>query len=609
MKGREGAIMIVVLFTFGIISGAFGKDDSIRKKAKHYYLEAAIKDAEGQEDQAYELYKKAYETDPEYIDAANAYGSTRFFLTTDTLSTRAERLKSMELARRLIDRYPADQFAVVMYGYMAQVTDTLEEAIRVYEDFSRINPGNIPVIIHKAEAYGALGQADSAVAAIKHYERIQGTSFESTLQKVKYHLMENDTAAIIQEMTDLVASNPKNIDYILCKGRVFEILDMPDSAMYYIKLAQQIDPNDGKVKNELAQCYAQQGDSIEYDRLTYEALLSEDLEMEVKVNILREYLQRIFSDKSDTKRSDKLFQTLEEQYPHEPEILELGAQYAAAKEDFPKAIEQIKYALDLDAQNMDYINMLLTYLLLDNNPEEAMAVYEQGLKDEIKMYPSSGMLYATAANTLKQYDKALALYDKQLKDIVPDLSITDSLTDLSKLRNLDYNLLFLVSNYYEMAGDIWFEKGELNETFRSYENAISIFPDNALALNNYAYFIVEKGGAASGTEEFEKAKKMSRRALELTQQYPVSTYLDTYAWILFKEGAYKEAEDYQRQALEIFERDKETPNVDYYSHYGDILFMNGKPDEALVQWKKALELEPDNKLLQKKVKHKTFFYD
>lgn len=37
--------------------------------------------------------------------------------------------------------------------------------------------------------------------------------------------------------------------------------------------------------------------------------------------------------------------------------------------------------------------------------------------------------------------------------------------------------------------------------------------------------------------------------------------------------------------------------------------MNAEPAAALDFWQKALELEPDNELLQRKVKHKTYFYE
>ena len=44
-------------------------------------------------------------------------------------------------------------------------------------------------------------------------------------------------------------------------------------------------------------------------------------------------------------------------------------------------------------------------------------------------------------------------------------------------------------------------------------------------------------------------------------------------------------------------------------HAGDIYFMNGDPKKAVEYWEKALDFEPDNELLKRKVKHKTYFYE
>ena len=66
------------------------------------------------------------------------------------------------------------------------------------------------------------------------------------------------------------------------------------------------------------------------------------------------------------------------------------------------------------------------------------------------------------------------------------------------------------------------------------------------------------------------------------------------------------------QALEAIEQVLELGTIekdaDVFKHAGDIYFMNGNPDDALLYWKKALDLEPDDELLQRKVKNKTFFF-
>ncbi len=83
-----------------------------------------------------------------------------------------------------------------------------------------------------------------------------------------------------------------------------------------------------------------------------------------------------------------------------------------------------------------------------------------------------------------------------------------------------------------------------------------------------------------------------------------ATSLDTYAWVLFKRKDYAKAREVIDRTLELTDERSE----EILEHAGDIYFMDGEPDEAVELWKEALELAPDNKLLEKKVKHKTYFF-
>ena len=88
-----------------------------------------------------------------------------------------------------------------------------------------------------------------------------------------------------------------------------------------------------------------------------------------------------------------------------------------------------------------------------------------------------------------------------------------------------------------------------------------------------------------------------------------TSYLDTYAWILFLRHDYKPALEYIEKAINSAENDEEELTGELLEHYGDILFMNGQPEKALDCWRKALELNPTSELLRKKVDHKTYFYE
>ena len=82
------------------------------------------------------------------------------------------------------------------------------------------------------------------------------------------------------------------------------------------------------------------------------------------------------------------------------------------------------------------------------------------------------------------------------------------------------------------------------------------------------------------------------------------TSLDTYAWVLFKRKDYAKAREIIDRTLELSDEN----SAEILEHAGDIYFMDGDPDGALEFWKEALKLTPDNQLLEKKVKHKTYFF-
>lgn len=180
------------------------------------------------------------------------------------------------------------------------------------------------------------------------------------------------------------------------------------------------------------------------------------------------------------------------------------------------------------------------------------------------------------------------------------MNATDSLTDKHLNARLTYEDLQRLSVLYSAIGDTYYQWKKIPETFRAYDNSLFLLPSNAMTLNNYAYFLTESGG------DLARAHNMSRQAVEAAPDN--STYLDTYAWVLFKQGEYAKALEQQRKAIEIAEKEEDT-SAELYEHYGDILFWNKEPAQAVEYWKKALELEPDKEVLQRKVKDQTYYFD
>lgn len=597
---------LLSLATAALAATIVPDNESVRKKARYYYLEGVKSASEGRDSEAMEYFKKAYLIDSTYSEAANSYGTLRYWTYTDTLQTPYEKKKSLAMMRQFVEEYPADITESLVYAFAAERTDTASgEGIRIYERLSSLYPSDPRILGKLAEAYEGVGRFDDALSALTRMEGKNGKTDQISTYKIGLMLQKGDTVQALAEADELLASNPRDPEFRILKGNLYEVIGDKDSTLFYYSQAEKISPEYGAAKLALANFYKEQGDSVAYDNKIYEALLTEDFQMEEKLQILGQYLQTLMNEKNNTLRGDHLFNVLMEQYPHEPEMIELAARYSAAKSDFAAASQYIGYAIDQDPENPGYWEMMMRFQLLDDKPKEAMSTYLKAKKTIGEEMPenddSMRLLYAAAATNAKDYQTAVDTYAGMIHDIAPSLPLTDSITDKGALATLTYDNLITLSNLYQMLGDTYYQEKKTDLTFKAYDNAMFFVPDNPLILNNYAYFLTETRG------DLDKAFEYSSKAIQADGENP--TFLDTYAWVLFNKKEYAKALEYQQKAIELAEKNGEELAAEYYHHYGDILFMNHKPTEAVENWEKALKLEPENELLKKKVSHKTFFFE
>ena len=135
----------------------------------------------------------------------------------------------------------------------------------------------------------------------------------------------------------------------------------------------------------------------------------------------------------------------------------------------------------------------------------------------------------------------------------------------------------IVSDFYAVLGDIMHQKGMEREAFAAYDSCLVWKDDNIGCLNNYAYYLSEKG------IRLDEAERMSFRTIKAEPKN--ATYLDTYAWILFMQKRYDEARKYIDLTLE---NDSDASAV-LLEHAGDIYYHAGEKQQALEFWQQALE--------------------
>jgi tetratricopeptide (TPR) repeat protein len=142
---------------------------------------------------------------------------------------------------------------------------------------------------------------------------------------------------------------------------------------------------------------------------------------------------------------------------------------------------------------------------------------------------------------------------------------------------------------------VQFSLGASLERAGHFERAVDVFknmidrePQNAIALNYLGYMYADSG------IHLEESLDLIGRALK--EEPDNGAYLDSYGWALFRLGRLSEAESEIRKALATLESD-----ATIHEHLGDVLAAQGRRDEAVTHWQKALELEPESEAVKQKL--------
>ena len=116
-----------------------------------------------------------------------------------------------------------------------------------------------------------------------------------------------------------------------------------------------------------------------------------------------------------------------------------------------------------------------------------------------------------------------------------------------------------------------------------YEDALAQNSDLWQAANNLAFLI---GETSDKKKDLERAMALVKRVLTVRPNQPSA--LDTYGWLLYKQGDYKLALEPLEKALAAA---PESAELNY--HVGMALVQLGRPEEARENLTRALESDEE----------------
>ncbi len=542
-----------------------------RKRYDYFFLEAMRQQNAGHFDAAYDLLNHCLEIDS---TAAEAYYMLAMYLTELKKDTLA--LQNIERAAALDSTNETYQERVAQY-YISM--GDYDRAILSYERLYAANHERTDVLNILVQLYQQKKSYSDMLNTINRIEQAEGTSEEITLSKMRVYEMMGDSKAAYKTLKNLSDTHPNDLNYRIMLGNWLMQNKRQKEAYKIFTSALKEEPDNSYAQTSLYDYYNTVGTKEQAQTLRDAILLSKKTPSQTKMLLLQEVIKNNEDQTvSDSTQVLKLFDRVMAADVHNADIATLKAAYMTLKK-MPQAMvdSALQHVLDISPDNAGARMQLIRSYLDKKDWDKIIYLCKPGMQynpEEMAFYYFMGWSYFQKGDS----DAALDAFRRGVSEI-------NSQSDPD-----------IASDFYAMMGDILHQKGNRVEAFAAYDSCLQWKSDNIYCLNNYAYYLSEEG------ENLQKAEQMSYKTIKSEPKN--STFLDTYAWILFMEQRYAEAKIYIDQAIQ-----NDTDSVKsavVIEHAGDIYAMNGDTRQALQYWQEAVKAGGDSALLQRKIKLKKY---
>lgn len=532
-------------------------------KARYAYYEAMRYKGSGQHAEAFDLLRYALSLDTTLAAAYSEVAGYYFSLRDAETGYRS--------LLRAVDFAPDNRWYILSAAECARQVRDYSRADSLYGMYLALRPSDFEVLMRRAEVCLLRGQPQRALDAYNRFEEQYGASESTILQKARiYHLMQAREQSY-EEMERLIDENPRNVAYVILLGDLYLDGERYDDAYRTYMQARAVDPENESLHLSLLNYYRKKDDWTSYLQQADTVLFHSDLPVDTRLSVLP-YVVQILAE--DSARLDTLMTRLCDLYPNDADLRKLYSEILIHAGDYTRAQEQLEVAIDI-APDEDLWQRLFS-ILAEKNDNEALI---EAARRAIAQSPDVGRYYLIIASSqlvAGRYDEAEATLQAGLD--VPKIG-SDPL---------------MRSEFYTLYGDIAFRRDMTDEAFAYYDKALENNPKNYGALNNYSYYLALLG------RDLDKAERMSGEVIKANPEN--ATYLDTYAWVYFKQGRYALARLYLKKAIDL----SNEASAEMYEHYGDVLAVTGQEAEAVEWWKKALEAGGDSELLRRKISLKKY---
>ena len=540
------------------------------KNSNFYFLDAVRYHLKAQDDSALVALGKAIELDRKNENAL-------FYRARINAENGKDSLALIDCVKA-VELNPNNRDYKDLLGYCYLKQQKFDKAIPLYEEMVKNDRNNTQTLNLLLYMYRQKERYDDVLRILTELENISGKTEEYMLAKVQVYELQGKKKEAYNVLKKYAEENKGNIDNQLMLANWLMNNDRKNEAFAIFSQLLKSHPEDPGVLESVYDYYVATNNAAKAQEIQNDILLNAQTPYQTKESIFKRLLIESEKNKVDSTVMLNLLDKMIAVNPKDAQILELKVGYMIVKQMPQDSINALLERVLAISPGRDNVRFELIKDAWDHQKWDRVI---QLAKEGLTKSPSFLAYYYFLGLSYIQKDQPKEALQTLLKGV-------EQVNNESEPK--------VVADFYSIIGDLYEKQGNREKAFEAYEKCLEWNPNHINTLNNYAYFLSEKG------QDLDKAASMS---LKTVMAEPTnSTYLDTYAWILFMQKRYPEALEYIEKA--VANDPQEDISAVVLEHAGDIAFMANDVQKALGYWQKALAKDGNNKLLQQKIKQKKY---
>ena len=492
---------------------------------------------------AINIYRRCIESRPDraaaYFQISNIYMRTGEF----------EYAKAY--AKRAIDIDKKNVWYFLHLASLYQMQRNIDSTIIIYRKIVKLNKDNIDYMFNLALLFNEASKYRKSLKTVNEVESVTGQNERIIYLKHDLYDKLGRKRKAINELKDGIIYYPENTNfYGLLAEYYAEIGEtgLADSLYHEILIKNN---NNSKVILSYADFLLKCGRNDEAFIFYSKAVNNNSINISDKVLIIVSLLNNSEVLNKNEDKIIELSERLKKEFPDNIKVRKLSADINLRVKRFAEASDDLKFIVKEDENNISVWERLLY-------AENMIEAYDSVIKysdDVINRYTNEVIPYiykGLAYMQTGEFQYATEILSRGLK-----------ITDKNEIK----------AQIYGYLAEVYRKLGDNEKSDKYFEISLKLNNDDLIVKNNYSYYLAVRGA------NLKRAEELSKNTIK--NQPDNSTFLDTFAWIMYKSGEYKRALKYIEKA---YKNDRGN-NDEIKDHYGDILFKLRKYEDAVKIWK------------------------